>query len=97
MATSRRPAPSRRLLGFAVAGLALAAAAIAVVLLVGGSGSSGLGSSGSGVTVVGTPDPAHPAATYGGVPKWLPQAKAPADRVVTASAAAPKPRIRVKR
>lgn len=81
---SRRPAPSRRLLGFAVAGLAVVAAAIALVLL-GGSGSSG-----SGATVVGTPDPTHPAATYGGVPKWLPTAKAPADRVVNASAAAPK-------
>ena len=72
-ALSRRPAPSRGLLGFAVAGLVLVAAAIAAVALLGGSGSSGA------AAVVGTPNPAHPAANYGGIPKWLPKVKDPVD------------------
>jgi hypothetical protein len=64
---------SPRLLGSAAVVLLLIAAAI-VVLVLAGRQSASAGPS---------------TATYGGIPKWLPKAKAPVNEVVTATAAKP--------
>jgi hypothetical protein len=69
----RRPVPPRRL-GLLAVGLLLIAAAVAAVILATGHPDSATASSG---------------ARYGGLPNWLPKAKVPVGRVLTATPAKP--------